>query len=129
MYATNTKTPRSYSPILFFMAGYSPDTLMLMERDLYIRSYLAARRVRTEMRRNAEVGDGGGQPGRSAGEGRPILVDQLVFIELGEHDTNIIRIATGGAARYGGGDPQNKPPPENHLRKVQIISLLSRSFG
>jgi hypothetical protein len=45
---------------------------MLMEQDLYIMSYLAARRVRADMRREAGVQDGGRQPSSNAMERRSL---------------------------------------------------------
>jgi hypothetical protein len=66
-----------------------------------------ARRVRTDQRWGAGIGAGGGQPGSIAWEGRSLLVDQHVDVEVtkgGQNDTNNMRIfATGGAARSGGG--------------------------
>jgi hypothetical protein len=66
------KITRSDCPILLFKAGNSLNTFLLMDRDLYLKTCLAARVVRVDMRRTADVGGSGGQPGSNARVGRSL---------------------------------------------------------
>jgi hypothetical protein len=56
-------------------------------------------------------------------EGRSLLVDHHVDSELTQGGTTRPQqrgrlSRRGGAARIGGGDPRDHPPPEKHVRKV-----------
>jgi hypothetical protein len=71
-----------------------------------------ARRVRTDQWLVEGIGASGTQPGRSAGEGRSLLIDLHVDVEPIKGGARMKTAATEGAARSGGGDPKDHPPPE-----------------
>jgi hypothetical protein len=58
--------------MFFFKTNYPYNTLMFREWDLFLMSFLGARRVRTDMRRKAGVGASGGQLGSGTNEGRSL---------------------------------------------------------
>jgi hypothetical protein len=64
-------TPRSPTQaISYYLSRLG--TLLLRERELYLMTFVAARRVRMDMRRKACVGASGGQPESSAEDGRSL---------------------------------------------------------
>jgi hypothetical protein len=78
---------------------------------MYLQERVEARRLRTSQRWDAGVGVGGGQPGSIARVWRSLDVDKHDDVEPGKWGSTtqatMRTVATGGAARFGGGVPQD----------------------
>jgi hypothetical protein len=77
----------------------------------HVSEICLARTKRTDKQWAEEVEHGNGQPGSGAREEHSLLVDQHVDVERtqgGGYDTcTVTSVATGGAVRSSGGDPQD----------------------
>jgi hypothetical protein len=120
--------PRSARPMFVFVVRYS-----------WLQSYfggwghvpherVVARRVRPDQRWDAGVGARDGQPGSNAMTGRSLAVDRPCACRAfpgieARHDTYRWLVASGAAAKRGGGNPYDQPPPESLVRKLEIMSV------
>jgi hypothetical protein len=89
---------------------------------MYLQEYVEARMVRTDQRRVEDVGARGGKPGSNPRVWRSLDVDKYADVDPAERGnvTPIARmtVATGGAARQGGGALHDEPLSEISVRGV-----------
>jgi hypothetical protein len=108
------------------------DTFLLHERDMYLNSCLAARRVPANLWRKAGVRAGGGPPGSSEREGRSLDFDQPCGCRAyrgGETRRVACRreVAAREAAQSSDGGPHDRPQPEkNRYRGVSVEYFRTR---
>jgi hypothetical protein len=82
VYTTGAKISRAGHPIWFFATGCSSNTVPFGGMGHVYVKHLLARRVRTDQRWVEGARLLGGHPGSDAWEGRSLLVDQHVDVEL-----------------------------------------------
>jgi hypothetical protein len=84
-----------------------------------------ASHVWTYERWDASVGAREGQHGITGKVWRSYDVDKHAGVEPAQRGAALTMrttVATGGAARFGGGDPHDQPPPENHARVRRALN-------
>jgi hypothetical protein len=98
-----------------FKLIYPRILFLFWERDLYLKIIIAGNMVWTGLRRKADIGASGGQPGSNAMGGRSLDDDRPCGYRTypgGEarREACRSRVLVGGATRSSGGGPQDRPP-------------------